>query len=531
MCLLVLSIPSPAQTVFSHGWSIWCEYGQNNLQQTSDGGYILCTDAVPEMDTVNNLAWCYLLKLDPMGNQQWAVQFAKSTYFMKASDGNSVVQTSDGGYAVATVMYTSTPSQSSSHTAIFVVKTNSLGGLLWSKTYPGVGNSSSSCISETANHDLIIAGNTIDTTAFAQYGYLLRIDSTGNVIWGNYYVQPSSSAYGLFYTASETSDSGLIVAGTTGIQGITMKTDAAGNVLWANQPNTAMGGIDNDVMETGDGFFVSCGVSFGSPGNACINKFDSAGNFVWGFSYPRLSSSTSASDYAYSVEESGTGYSIATASGSSGYGRAGLLHVDTAGQPIWAKQYKDSYIFYPIDLEHTSDNGYAMCVSNYNIASSNWNDWKVAVLKVDSLGKAACHDSVIVDSAYTLATPMPISITVVSAAPVVPIPTVLHYVLIPDTNYCFAPDAVVETRPEAGTGIFPNPAHSQFQVELTGLTGNQVTVSLYNSPGQEVCSRYAENASGTWTNTFETGGLAAGIYFVRMEVDGELLKSEKVVIE
>lgn len=528
--LLAMTATAHAQTVFSHGWSIWCEYEQNNLQQTTDGGYILCTDAVPEMDTVNNLAWCYLIKLDSMGNQQWAVQFEKSTYFQKAMDGNSVVQTSDGGYAVATVMYTSTPSTNSSHTAIFVVKTNAMGGLLWSKTYPGIGNSSASCIKETLNHDLIIAGNTTDTSVYREYGYLLRLDSTGNMVWGKAYSQVQTQLSSQFYTATETYDSGFIVAGILGGNGVTMKTDFAGNVLWANEPSVAGGAQENHVIETSDGFYVSCGINYSSSATASITKYDPMGNFVWGNTYLRQGPSTSASDYAYSVVEATNGYTISTGGGQAST-FTGLLRVDTAGQPIWAKLYTDTYVFHPVDLEHTTDNGYAMCTTYYNLSTSSFADWKVALLKVDSAGKAACHDSVIVDTAVAYYSCLPMPVSVVSINPMSPIPTVLHYVLLPDTNFCLAPDGVDENLSDYGVHLYPNPAGNEVHVLVDGLSTGEVKISMYNSLGQLVDEQGDGNSPGAWNAVIATAGYPEGIYFAVVEVNGSVIASEKVVIQ
>jgi hypothetical protein len=526
LILLALPLYAISQTQFTRGWTIWCEHQQNNLQQTSDGGYILCTDAVPEMDTVNNLSWCYLIKLDAMGAQQWAVQFAKSSYFVKAFDGNSVVQTSDGGYAIATVMYTQTPSAQSSHTAIFVVKTNSMGGLLWSKTYPGIGNSSASCIKETANHDLIIAGNTVDTLVFQQDAYLLRLDSIGNVLWGKTYNRTGSSV-GQFYTATETADSGFIVSGSLYSWGVAMKTDANGNVIWASQPNNTGSSELYDIAETSEGNYIACGRDYSVTGFRTLIKFDPAGNSIWHHSYAESNSPTSSGDVSYSVLEANGGYS---ASLSTPNYRAGIIHVDTAGQPVWTYRYNDTYTFHPIDLEHTTDQGYVMCVSYYDLFAATW-DWKVCVLKTDSMGRAECHDTLVVDSAIVLPPTVPIPLNVASSTPAAPIPTVLHYVLLADTNFCFTdPKGFGEANSQVSVSLFPNPASDYFQFYLSGLTGNDVRIRVVNSVGQEMAAVKQENVSVSWTGKLATNTWAGGVYFVTFEIDGQFFRAEKLVI-
>jgi hypothetical protein len=524
--LALLGFRGAAQITFSQGWSVWCEHEQNNLQQTTDGGYILCTDAVPEMDTVNNLAWCYLIKLDSLGIQQWAVQFPKSTYFIKARDGNAVTQTSDGGYAIATAMYTNNPS---ARTAIYVVKTNAMGGLLWSKTYPGLGNSSANCIAETADQDLLIAGYTHDTSSFNSYGYLLRITSTGTVVWGKHYDDPATVLPGIFHSASETSDSCLIAAGIMGSTGLVMKTDGSGNLLWTA---AQVGNSENyDVMETRDGHFVSSGINYSTPGYASLIKLNTSGNPVWTYSYPRQGSATSAVDIAYAVEETDNGYTFSMTA--SQIWRGGLVHVDTAGQPQWAKLYTDSRIFHPIALEYTTDKGYAMCMSNIDLSSANFANWRINVLKVDSAGNAACNDSVIVDSLVALPPNVPMALNVVSVAPMVPIPTVLHYVLIADTNYCpgKVPEGVASVSASATLSIYPNPADQEVHIALAGLAGNTVAVRAFTATGQQISGTVHDNVSGDWSTALSTSAWAAGVYFLSVEIDGVRVQTEKLVVE
>lgn len=530
-CLLIFllpltALPVTAQIMFHHGWSIWCEYMENNLQQTSDGGYILCTDAVPEMDTVNNISRGYLLKLDSAGILQWAIEFPKSNYFVKARDANAVVQTWDGGYAVATSYYNN---QSSTHTSIYVIRTNSLGGLLWSKMYPGLGNSSSYCITEAANHDLLIAGSTADTSSLFvdRNAYLLRTDAAGNVIWANYYQNQPPSNIGRFHTCIEASDSSIVASGALGSAGVVMKADANGNVVWATGP--VVGSENYDVMETVDGRFMTCGSNYGAMGVASLVQLDPAGTYLWGYNYPRQGSSTSGGDIAYSVAETGDGYVFAIRDLQQFFG--GLIKVDTAGVPMWGKLYINTHLSIPIDLERTTDNGYVLSLNfRHNNLTAN-SHWRTTVLKTDSLGNNPC-DSVITDSSVAINPYVTLPLNVGSATPMVTMPSVLHYIILPDTVYCPSISVDVPEHPPAfATNIFPNPAGNEVRFAVSGLSGGTLQLGLYNIAGQEVSTVLAENVHGEWSTSLNTALMPDGLYFLRITIDNVVYRSVKLVIE
>ncbi len=83
-------------------------------------------------------------------------------------EGHSVVQTSDGGYAVA----------GSSFTSAFLLKTDTSGEFLWEKNFGTeiFGGS----------NDAVAVVQTKDTgyTLFGEGGYIVHTDSEGNFTWG-----------------------------------------------------------------------------------------------------------------------------------------------------------------------------------------------------------------------------------------------------------------------------------------------------------------------------------------------------------
>ena len=87
--------------------------------------------------------------------------------------------------------------------------------------------------------------------------WLVKIDSNGNVLWNQTYSEFGS---GLIRDLIQTSDGGFAFAGNAGCgvpEGILVKTDSSGNVQWSvsNGPSA----IAFSVIQTADGGYVFAG--------------------------------------------------------------------------------------------------------------------------------------------------------------------------------------------------------------------------------------------------------------------------------
>ncbi|WP_201984043.1 T9SS type A sorting domain-containing protein [Hymenobacter rubidus] len=83
----------------------------------------------------------------------------------------------------------------------------------------------------------------------------------------------------------------------------------------------------------------------------------------------------------------------------------------------------------------------------------------------------------------------------------------------------------------AAVSIYPNPARGRFTVLLPPLAGqHEVRATLFNALGQAVLTRtIALNAAGA-TTEFQTSALAAGVYTLRVQAEGQTL-TKRVVLE
>jgi hypothetical protein len=128
--------------------------------------------------------------------------------------GSSVIQTSDGGYAIAG---TATNGSNTADTHITIVKADSTDNMLWATGY-GTGGDVGSSIVQTSDGGFAIAGSTIPSmtnslTTGGKILWLVKMDSTGNEVWNRGSGGVTGESVG--NSVVKTSDGGYAVAGYT----------------------------------------------------------------------------------------------------------------------------------------------------------------------------------------------------------------------------------------------------------------------------------------------------------------------------
>ncbi len=137
-----------------------------SIEQTTDNGYIILggTGTYPNYKP-------YVIKTDQNGDTLWTKRF---NYGCSNSGGNKIIQTPDGGYAFVGETNQNTPSYE-----IYIVKTNSQGDTLWTKTFKqGFGNG----IIITNDGGYAILGSTQYLGAGTNNIYLVKTNNEGFVI-------------------------------------------------------------------------------------------------------------------------------------------------------------------------------------------------------------------------------------------------------------------------------------------------------------------------------------------------------------
>jgi predicted secreted protein len=194
------------------------------LVQTSDGGYVITGDT-DSYGTGGVDLW--IVKTDTDGNMQWSKTFGGLVY----DSGYSVVQTNDGGYALAGY----TASFGSSYD-FWLVKTDTNGNLIWAKTYGGTSDDYAYSVVQTNDGGYALAGYTNSIGAGSSDAWLVKTDANGNTQWNKTYGGASTD---YAYSVIQAKDGAYAIAGHTSSFSSSMdilltKTDVEAGLVWAD---------------------------------------------------------------------------------------------------------------------------------------------------------------------------------------------------------------------------------------------------------------------------------------------------------
>lgn len=190
------------------GDSIWSkkyggmsyDYG-TDIQLSDDGGFII-TGVTASYGAGGEDV--YLIKTDSLGDTLWT-----KTYGGPMDDwGQSVQQTSDGGYIVTGT----TESFGAGAGDIYLIKTDQFGDTMWTKTYGDIAADYGSSVLQNTNGEYIILGSTEHSGGGNMDFYLLKTDVDGDTLWTRTY---GGMDWDWGYSVKQTSDDGYIVVGTT----------------------------------------------------------------------------------------------------------------------------------------------------------------------------------------------------------------------------------------------------------------------------------------------------------------------------
>ncbi len=243
--------------------------------QSRDGGYVV-TGYTSSLGAGNEDLW--LIKFSSAGVEQWTKTLGGSG----TDAGQSVVQTSDSGYIV-----TGYTGLGAGNFDLWLVKFDSSGTEQWTKTLGGTFADFGQSVIQTLDGGYAVAGYTANYGAGGTDLWLAKFDSSGTEQWTKT-LGGSLDEQGHF--VMQASDGGYIAGGYTMSLGagdedaIIAKLDSTGTEEWTK----TLGGFTVDVgrafTRTSDGGFAMTGNSdvLGSGlEDLWVSKFDSSGIEQW----------------------------------------------------------------------------------------------------------------------------------------------------------------------------------------------------------------------------------------------------------
>jgi hypothetical protein len=440
--------------------------------------------------------------------------------------GYAGVQTDDGNY----IVLGNTFSFGAGDFDIYLLKLNSVGDTIWTRTYGGDSTEYGYDIQKTSDGGYILVGSTRSIGNGKRDVYLVRIDSLGQVVWSRAYGGAQDDE-GCSVRASGT---GYIICGTTSSRGAgysdlyLIRTNAVGDTLWTRTFGGAGGESGSAVREVAGGGYIAVG-STGSFGEGYSSiylvRVGISGDSLWAATL-----GGSKADFGSGVEIAQDGGFVivgSTASFGAGYSDAYLIKTDISGAFLWEKTYggiKDDhgYSIYP-----SRDGGYIITGTTESFGAQSID---IYVIKIDFLGNEIWSDNyggaksdfgrmvfqdqgrdyMVVGYSYSNSSggsDIYIAKLKGDATPV------------DDNNRIEIPSEYVLSQ------NYPNPFNLTTRIDYTLPRRAAVSLTVYNILGQDIRRwQFESQPAGTYSIAWDgnnNGGseVSSGIYFMQMKTE------------
>jgi hypothetical protein len=292
----------------------------------------------------------------------------------------SVHQTTDGGY----ILGATTESYGAGNLDFWLIKTNPVGDTLWTKTYGGDSTESAKSVHQTTDGGYIVAGYTKSFGLGFSHIYLVKTDSLGDSIWTKTF-EPRSVCYDM----QQTTDTGYIIAGAgfigSGEDLYLIKTDPSGDTIWTKwYGGTWASDLAWSIQQTSDSGYIIVGftASFGAGSyDIWLLKTDENGDTLWTKTYGGTSW-----DYGFSIDQTTDGGYIVTGRTNSfcvGYSDVWLLRTNPDGDTLWTKTYGGMGCEGGRFVQQTSDGGFIVAGYTDSYGAGDYDVW---ILKTNSAG-------------------------------------------------------------------------------------------------------------------------------------------------
>ena len=264
------------------GTQIWRnDFGAGNNSSASgvtelSGDIFICGKTSRNYSTTKNDI--LLIKANSSGDTIWTKTYGGA----EAEYGTNIIATSDGHILIAGKTESF---GAGSFGDIYLVKVNTSGDTLWTASYPDQDQEVPFHLMETQNGEYLITGTNEDNSQYSEL-YLLKVSATGQPIW-NKKIGPPTWKWG--HSTIELTNGDLLTCGKHTVSGynqvLLVKTDNAGNIIWEKELGVNnLSEEGNSVKQNSDGSFTIAGTCFDvSTGQTdiLILKVDQNGNQLW----------------------------------------------------------------------------------------------------------------------------------------------------------------------------------------------------------------------------------------------------------
>jgi hypothetical protein len=302
------------------------------LTQLIDGNYLVAGGKSGNV---------YLFKITPFGDTLWTKTYGRTGY----NCANAIASTPDGNFIVAGC-------SNAVGCGVYLLKINQNGDTLWTKTYGGTGKEVAYAITTTPDGNSIVAGVTFSSIG-AGYIYLLKINSDGDTLWTKTF---GGSSFDCALAVKPMADGNFIVSGKSEsfdggrFEMFLLKITPKGDAVWEKNYDIDIG-MHQSITPTSDGNFIIAG------GNSSIYivKITPQGDTLWTKIY-----GGNDNDCATAIRPTLDGnFIVAGNTASLSYTTDSyFLKITPQGDTLWHQIFKENYFNYTSDIIPTFDGNF-----------------------------------------------------------------------------------------------------------------------------------------------------------------------------
>jgi len=493
-------------------------------------------------------------------SQAPSIQWAKCLGGTESDRSYSVIQTDDGGYVIAGVTLSPNGDVTGLHSGLddmWIIKLDSLGGMVWKKCLGGSVAEGASAIRQTFDGGFIISGyatsNDFDVAGGGFNGpledyWIVKTDSQCNIQWQKCFGGTSLDwAKGIL----QTRDSNFVIAGWAestdggidtsygGADAWIIKYNNTGNLLWKKMYGGSASDYIFSITESNTGSLYLAGMTTSNDINVNGNhggedawalKLDANGNLVWqkciGGSAGDALSTVIMNSIGQIVLIGGTVSNDGDITGNHGSGDALVVVLDTSGSIIWQNCYGGFGGDGGNSGSFTSDSGLVLAIgtnSYDNFVTCNNGLVDFYILKLDSIGNIQwdkclggtqdeeplsiiqTRDQGYIISGYTLSNDFDVSgnhsafnewdIWVVKLAPL---------------------GLEIEANEKSIDYVVRFNSLNNLDISFYSDYSEDLSVQIFDLAGKLVLDRLIKTEAGVNKKNLKTQYLSAGFYFVRL---------------
>jgi hypothetical protein len=483
---------------------------------TFDGGYLIngasFSFGAGSVDVV-------LVKLDNQGQTLWSKTYGTIDY----DNAEYAIESSDKGIVCAG----RSNQQAGLPSSAVIFKTDSVGNLLWSKSYGGTNNDGLVYIIQAQNNGYAAVGNTQSTSSGSSDILFIRTDANGDTIFTRSYGTVEAE-YGTSVVQLPNNDyliSGhqtTFVGGPPQADALLIRTDSSGNMLWSKQYGDSLWEDFTAIKILANGDFIVAGstVTFGAGSyDILLMQTDSSGTPVWSRAF-----GGSETDAAYDLHIlPNSDFIVSGYTESYGFGNYQgsdstdifLMKADAAGNLLWMNAYGDGLQDEAFRSNLASDGGILIAgfTKNYQLSDS----LQMMIIKTDSMGISGCHELPVipVDSSITMPY-QPVVLNTLSGMTYSALSLISSTVTVPNDDACLYTKVSSEESVFETIKIYPNPFDNYLHITIHDFNKSAV-ISIFDVFGRVIFNKEVNS----FPARIETGLFERGIYLVSLKINYE----------